>query len=90
MAMVFKNCLQFGRESIENAKLSLTFWESALRHSPENPFSSTRIAAGYNLPYEIVNIIVHKTYLQFKNDLEACANKIGSDAASVIWDLLGH
>ncbi|WP_049006075.1 tetratricopeptide repeat protein, partial [Klebsiella pneumoniae] len=34
---------QFGRESIENAKLSLTFWESALRHSPENPLAQREL-----------------------------------------------
>lgn len=80
---------QFGRESIENAKLSLTFWESALRHSPENPLAQRELLLAI-IYLRNRNIIVHKTYLQFKNDLEACANKIGSDAASVLWDLLGH
>ncbi|HFV5656898.1 TPA: tetratricopeptide repeat protein [Escherichia coli] len=80
---------QFGRESIENAKLSLTFWESALRHSPENPLAQRELLLAI-IYLRNRNIIVHKTYLQFKNDLEACANKIGSDAANVLWDLLGH
>lgn len=80
---------QFGRESIENAKLSLTFWESALCHSPENPLAQRELLLAI-IYLRNRNIIVHKTYLQFKNDLEACANKIGSDAASVLWDLLGH
>lgn len=80
---------QFGRESIENAKLSLTFWESALRHSPENPLVQRELLLAI-IYLRNRNINVHKTYLQFKNDLEACANKIGSDAASVLWDLLGH
>lgn len=80
---------QFGRESIENAKLSLTFWESALRHSPENPLAQRELLLAI-IYLRNRNINVHKTYLQFKNDLEACANKIGSDAASVLWDLLGH
>lgn len=80
---------QFDRESIENAKLSLTFWESALRHSPENPLAQRELLLAI-IYLRNRNIIVHKTYLQFKNDLEACANKIGSDAASVLWDLLGH
>lgn len=80
---------QFGRESIENAKLSLTFWESALRHSPENPLVQRELLLAI-IYLRNRNINVHKTYLQFKNDLEACVNKIGSDAASVLWDLLGH
>ncbi|CAI0913419.1 tetratricopeptide repeat protein [Serratia quinivorans] len=80
---------RFGRESIENAKLSLTFWESALRHSPENPVALRELLLAI-IYLRNRNINVHKTYLQFKNDLEACANKIGSDPASVLWDLLGH
>lgn len=80
---------QFGRESTENAKLSLPFWESALRHCPESPVVQRELLLSI-IYLRNHNINVHKTYLQFKDDLEACANKIGSDAASLLWDLLGH
>lgn len=80
---------QFGRESIENAKLGLNFWESALRHFPENSVVQRELLLAI-IYLRNHNINVHKTYFQFKNDLEASANKIGSDAASVLWDLLGH
>jgi tetratricopeptide (TPR) repeat protein len=80
---------QFGRESIENAKLGLTFWESALRHCPESSVAQRELLLAI-IYLRNRNINVHKTYLQFKDDLEACENKIGTDAASLLWDLLGH
>lgn len=84
-----KNVAQFGRESIENAKLGLTFWESALRHCPESSVAQRELLLAI-IYLRNRNINVHKTYLQFKDDLEACADKIGADAASLLWDLLGH
>lgn len=80
---------QFGRESIENAKLGLTFWESALRHCAESSVAQRELLLTI-IYLRNCNINIHKTYIQFKDDLEACTNKIGADAASILWDLLGH
>ncbi|EFU6435293.1 tetratricopeptide repeat protein, partial [Salmonella enterica] len=80
---------QFGRKSIENAKLSLPFWESVLRHFPNN--SDVQRESLLAIIYlQNRNMNSHKTYSQFKNDLESYSDNIGSDAASLLWDLLGH
>lgn len=80
---------QFGRKSIENAKLSLPFWESVFRHFPNN--SDVQRESLLAIIYlQNRNMNSHKTYSEFKNDLELYSDNIGSDAASLLWDLLGH
>ncbi|MEN4578189.1 tetratricopeptide repeat protein [Pantoea agglomerans] len=80
---------QFGRNSTENAKLSISFWESALRHFPESSDAQRELLMA-TIYLRNRNINIQKTYDQFKNELEAYSDNIGTDAASVLWDLLGH
>lgn len=85
----FKIVANFGRESTDNAKLSISFWESALRHIPENSDAQRELLLA-TIYLRNRNINIHKTFTQFKNELENCSDNIGADAASVLWDLLGH
>jgi len=85
----FKIVANFGRKSTDNAKLSISFWESALRHFPENSDAQRELLLA-TIYLRNRNINIHKSFIQFKDELEICSNNIGADAASVLWDLLGH
>lgn len=79
----------FGRSSLENAKLSTPFWDRYLKKYPNCP-SGVRERLLNRLYLRSEGQSAGLTYLLFKAEFEANIKYVRGEAAAYLWDRLGH
>lgn len=79
----------FGRTSLENARLSIPFWDRYLRAHPNCP-SGLRERLLNRLYLRSEDSAVDMTYPAFKTEFEANIQHVRADEAAYLWDRLGH
>ncbi|XVO79200.1 tetratricopeptide repeat protein [Pseudomonas chlororaphis] len=79
----------FGRSSIENAKLSIPFWDRYLKANPNCP-SGVRECLMNRLYLHSEGHLADMTYPVFKSEFEAFIQHVSGESAAYLWDRLGH
>lgn len=79
----------FGRASLDNAKLSIPFWDRYLRAYP-NSHGGVRERLLNRLYLRSEGGIMDMTYPAFKVELEVSTQNMQGDEAAYLWDRLGH
>ena len=79
----------FGRESPENARLSIPFWDRYLKAHPDCP-SGVRERLLNRLYLRSEGQGAGLSYLAFKAEFEASIRHVQGEAAAYLWDRLGH
>jgi len=79
----------FGRDSIDNAKQSISFWNRYLKKHPDCPYGVREwLLNQFYLRSESQNI--EFTYPTFKSHFESIIQNIQAEEAAFLWDRLGH
>lgn len=79
----------FGRDNIDNAKLSISFWDKYLKKHPNCPYGVREwLLNHFYLRSEFVDIGF--TYFAFKTQFESIIHSIRTENAAFLWDRLGH
>lgn len=79
----------FGRDSIENAKLSISFWDKYLKKHPNCPYGVREwLLNHFYLRSESVDFGF--TYFAFKTQFESIIHFTKTENAAFLWDRLGH
>lgn len=79
----------FGRDNIDNAKLSISFWDKYLKKHPNCPYGVREwLLNHFYLRSESVDIGF--TYFAFKTQFESIIHSIRTENAAFLWDRLGH
>jgi tetratricopeptide (TPR) repeat protein len=79
----------FGRTSLENAKLSIPFWDLYLKAHPNCP-SGLRERLLNKLYLRAGGQGIGSTYLAFKDEFETSIQHVEGEAVAYLWDRLGH
>jgi tetratricopeptide (TPR) repeat protein len=79
----------FGRESTENAKLSIPFWRRYLKAHPKNPDGVRELFLN-RLYLRSDDQASGMTYPAFKTEFEASIEYVEDEEAAYLWDRLGH
>ncbi|MDM1020355.1 tetratricopeptide repeat protein [Acinetobacter sp. VNK23] len=84
-----KQVALFGRDSIDNAKQSISFWNRYLKKHPDCPYGVREwLPNQFYLRSESQNI--EFTYTTFKSHFESMIKYIQNEDAAFLWDRLGH
>lgn len=84
-----KQVTLFGRDSIDNAKQSISFWNRYLKKHPDCPYGVREwLLNQFYLRSESQNI--EFTYPTFKSHFESIIQNIQAEEAAFLWDRLGH
>ncbi|MDP9512899.1 tetratricopeptide repeat protein [Pseudomonas protegens] len=79
----------FGRCSLENAKLSIPFWDRYLSVKP-NCSSGVRERLMNMLYLHSEDTATDMSYIVFKREFEASIRHVNGEPVALLWDRLGH